>query len=114
MAVGMGMVVVFGWCNVVRRLAGFFGGMGAVEDLDAGGGDAAAVGLFDLEGGAEVEGGGGVVEDLGVDSGVDEGCEEHVAADACEAVEVGDAHEAIVSWLCCGVSRVRLNTDLHR
>ena len=41
---------------------------------------------------SEVEGGGGVVEDLRVEAGVDEGSEEHVATDAGEAVEIGDAH----------------------
>ena len=37
------------------------------------------------------------MEDFGIDSGVDEGSEEHVATDAGEAVEVGDTHEDIVS-----------------
>ena len=60
--------------------------------MDFGAGDAAAVYLFDLEGGSEVEGGGGIVEDLRVEAGVEEGSEEHVTTDAGEAVEVGDAH----------------------
>ncbi len=71
------------------------------EDVDFGAGDAAAVDLFDFEGRAEVEGGGGVVEDLRVEAGVDEGSEEHVATDAGEAVEVGDAHGGycfMVGW----------------
>ena len=62
------------------------------------GGDTAAVDLFDFEGGVEVECGYGFVEDFGIDSGVDEGSEKHVARDAGEAVEVGDSHEVIVSW----------------
>ncbi len=33
-----------------------------------------------------------MVKDLGVDSGVEEGAEEHVTGDAGEAVEVGDTH----------------------
>ena len=37
------------------------------------------------------------MEDLRVEAGVDEGPEEHVATDAGEAVEVSDAHGAIVS-----------------
>jgi hypothetical protein len=61
------------------------------------GGDSAAVDLFDVEGGVEIQGGGGFVEDFWIDSGVDEGSEEHVAGDAGEAVEVGDTHEDIVS-----------------
>ncbi len=69
-----------------------FGQLAVFEDVDFGAGDAAAVDFFDFEGGAEVEGGGGVVEDLRVEAGVEEGSEEHVATDAGEAVEVGDAH----------------------
>ena len=69
----------------------------AIEDEDLGGGDAAAVDLFDLERSAEVERGDGVVEDLRGDSGVEQSAEEHVSADAGKAVEVGDAHEPIVS-----------------
>ncbi len=60
--------------------------------MDLGAGDAAAVDLFDLEGGVEVQGGGCVVEYLRVEAGVDEGSEEHIATDTGEAVEVGDAH----------------------
>ena len=69
----------------------------AFVDVNFCGGDSAAVDLFDFEGGVEIQGGGGFVEDVGIDSGVDEGSEEHVAADAGEAVEVGDAHGVIVS-----------------
>ena len=75
----------------------FLGGLGSVEDVDAGRGDAAAVDFFDLEGGTEIEGGDGVVEDLGGESGVEESAEEHVSADAGKAVEIGDAHGVIVS-----------------
>ena len=77
---------------------GVFGEVCAFVDVNFGGGDSAAVDLFDLEGGVEIQGGGGLVEDGGVEAGVDEGSEEHVAADAGEAVEVGDAHGGIVSW----------------
>ena len=80
--------------------------------MDFGAGDAAAVDLFDLEGGAEVEGGGGVVEDLRVEAGVEEGSEEHVATDAGEAVEVGDAHGGYcfmgMEFLRHGIVRVRV------
>jgi len=62
------------------------------EDVDFGAGDAAAIDFFDREGGSEVEGGGGVVKDLRIEAGVEEGSEEHVTTDAGEAVEVGDAH----------------------
>ena len=76
-----------------------FGEFCAFVDVNFGGGDSAAVYLFYLEGGVEIQGGGGPVEDGGIETGVDEGSEEHVAADAREAVEVGDSHEVIVSWV---------------
>lgn len=69
----------------------------AFVDLNLCGRDTAAVDPFDFEGGVEIEGGSGLVEDLWIDSGVDEGSEKHVAGDAGEAVEVGDAHGGIVS-----------------
>ena len=71
-------------------------------DVDFGGGDAAAVDLFDFEGGVEVECGYGFVEDLGIDSGVDKGSEKHVAGDAGEAVEIDDAHGSSVFFRCVG------------
>jgi hypothetical protein len=45
------------------------------------------------------------VQDFGVESGVDEGSEEHVTTDASEAVQVGDTHGGIVS--CRGGRWVR-------
>jgi hypothetical protein len=74
-AVGMGMAGV-----------GSFGELAVFEDVDFGAGDAAAVYGFDLEGCAQVEGGGGAVQDGGIDAGFEEGSEEHVSADASEAV----------------------------
>ena len=85
--------VVFGGMDV-----GFFGEVCAFVDVNFCGGDSAAVDLFYLEGGVEIQGGGGLVEDGGIEAGVDEGSEEHVTTDAGEAVEVGDAHGGIVSW----------------
>ena len=70
----------------------------AFVDLNLCGRDTAAVDPFDFEGGVEIEGGSGLVEDLWIDSGVDEGSEKHVAGDAGEAIEVGDSHGVIVSW----------------
>lgn len=81
---------------MVRRGC-LFGQVFSIEDMNFGGGDSAAVYLFNFEGGAEVERGGGFVEELGIDPGVDECSEEHVSADAGEAVQIGDAHGAIVS-----------------
>jgi len=68
------------------------GGLAVFEDVDFGGGDSAAVDLLDGEGCAEIECGGGFMEDLRVDSCVEECAEEHVSTDAGEAIEIGDAH----------------------
>ena len=71
-----------------------FGEVAVFEDVDLGGGDAGAVDLFDLEGGAEVEGGDGCRGGCaGWEAGVEEGSEKHVAGDAGEAIEVGDTHD---------------------
>src|SRR5882757_1051993 len=77
---------------------GFFGEFCAFVDVNFCAGDSAAIDLFYLEAGVEIEGEGGLVEDRGIEAGVDEGSEEHVTTDAGEAVEVGDAHGGIVSW----------------
>ena len=45
----------------------------------------------------EVQGGYGFVKGFGIDSCVDEGPEKHIAANAGEAVEIGDAHGTILS-----------------
>ena len=65
---------------------GGFGGCSVVEDVDLGGGNAAAVYFFYAEGGPEVEGGSGFVEDGWGDAGVEESAEEHVSSDAGETV----------------------------
>ena len=107
---GFGLVIVgFGRALVLEVIVGVrfavgmggFGQLAVFEDLDFGAGDAAAVDFFDFEGRAQVEGGGGVVEDLRVEAGVEEGSEEHVTTDAGEAVEVCDAHGGycfMVGW----------------
>ena len=98
--VGVGGALVLEVAVGVSLAVGF-GQLAAFEDVDFGAGDAAAVDFFDFEGRAEVEGGGGVVEDLRIEAGVEEGSEEHVATDAGEAVEVGDAHGGycfMVGW----------------
>jgi len=81
--VRVGMAVRVGLLAVAM---GGFGELALFEDMDLGRVNAAAVCFFDLEDCAEVEGVGGVVEDLGGETGVDEGSEEHVATDAGEAV----------------------------
>lgn len=55
-SVGMGGVRVV-WVGV-------FGLMAGLKDIDLGGGDAAAIGLLDGEGGVEIESGDGLVEDF--------------------------------------------------
>ena len=81
----------------VRVIVMFFGKLCAFVDVNLAGGDAAAVNFFDPKGGVEVQGSYGFVEDFGIDSCVDEGPEKHIAADAGEAVEIGDAHGTILS-----------------
>ena len=79
----------------------FFGELCAFVDVNFGGGDSAAVDLFYLQAGVEIQGGGGFVENGGIDARVYEGSEEHVTTDAGEAVEVGDAHGGycfMVGW----------------
>lgn len=113
LGVGVAVRVVFAVRVLVRGI-GFFGYLGSIEDQGAGRGDAAAVGLFDLEGGSKIEGGDGVVEDLRRESGVEESTEEHVSADAGKAVEIGDTHGLIVS--CAGravVRRVHAIAEFH-
>ena len=105
LVLGFGVVLVGVGLLVVRGVVAGGSGVGcfceffAFVDVNFCGGDSAAVDLFYLEGGVEVQGGGGLVEDGGIEAGVDEGTEEHVAADAREAVEIGDAHGVIVSWV---------------
>ena len=54
--------------------------------------DAAAIYGIKGEGCAEVERGGGLLEERGRDAGVDQGAEEHVSAEAGEAFEIANAH----------------------
>ena len=95
--VGVGLLVVR--CVVLEGVdVRFFREPFAFVDVNLCGGDSAAVHFFYLEAGVEVQGSGGLMEDGGIDTGIDEGSEEHVTADACEAVEIGDTHGRIVSW----------------
>ena len=75
----------------------FLGGVIAFVDVDFGGGYSAAIDLFDLESRVEMECGHCFLKDFGIRSCIEESSEEHVAADAGEAVEVGDTHGVIVS-----------------
>ena len=99
MRVGVGLFVrvgvSFGVGLLVRVLVGLglvFGEVAVLEHVNFGGGDAGAVDRFDLEGGAEVEGGYGLMEDVWGKAGVEKGSEKHIAGDAGEAIEVGDPH----------------------
>jgi hypothetical protein len=65
--------------------------------VDFGGSDAAAIYLFDAEGRIDVQGGYGFMKDVGREASVEESAEEHITADTGEAVEIGNAHGAIVS-----------------
>ncbi len=103
-------VVLEGW--------GGFGGTAVFEHDDAGCGDSAAVDLFNLEGGVEIKGGGGFVQDVGTEAGIEESGEKHIAADSGEAVEVGNPHGgycfmARTGW-CERVGLHKFRTDRER
>ena len=72
-------------------------GLAVLKHVDFGGGDAAAIDFLDSERCAEVESGHRLVKYLKRNSDIDERSEEHVPADAGEAVEIGHAHGRIVS-----------------
>jgi len=98
--VGVWMVVIMCVIVAMAMFVGcviLFGEVIAFVDVDFGGGDAAAIDFFDLDCSVEIECGYCLVKDFGIDSGVEESSEEHVTADAGEAVEVGDTHNVIVS-----------------
>ena len=69
----------------------------SIKNDDLCGGDAAAVYFFDLERCSDVEGRNCIVKNLWWKTCVEKSAEEHISADTGKAVEVGDAHEAIVS-----------------
>jgi len=95
--VGMGLLMA-GWAVAGWGVtSGLFGQVCAIVNVNFCRGDSAAVDLFDLEAGVEVQGGCGLVEDGRIDAGINEGSEKHVTTDAGEAVEIGDAHGDIVS-----------------
>ena len=83
----LGVGLLIGVMSVI-----FFGRLGAFVDVNFCGGDATAVSLFYHERCVDIQRGYGLVEDFGIDSGVDESPEKHIAANAGEAVEIGDAH----------------------
>ncbi len=86
------LIVVFCVENVGRGNVFFAGWIRAIENEDFCGRDSAAIDLLDLERRSEIEGGCGLMEDPGVQAGIEEGAEKHVSANAGKAVEVGDAH----------------------
>ena len=80
-------VLVGEWVDVgVGELLALLGETAVLENMDLGGGDAAAVYGFELQACVDVEGSGGVLEHMFGDAGVDQGAEEHVAGDPGEAV----------------------------
>jgi hypothetical protein len=64
----------------------------ALEHVDFGAGDAAAVDLLNPQAGADAERDGGVVEHLRRYSGIDQRSQEHVAGDSGEAIKIGNTH----------------------
>jgi len=76
----------------VGMVVGVLGGVAAFQDTDLGRRDSAAIGLLDGERSVELQCGDGVMENFGGDASVDQGPKKHVAADAGQTVEIGDAH----------------------
>ena len=74
-----------------------FGKLCAFVDVNFCRRDSATVDLFYLERCVDIQRAYGLTEDSGIDSGVDEGSEEHIAANTGEAIEIGDTHGVIVS-----------------
>jgi len=86
MGVGSGgLLVGCGVCACFCRCA-------MLKDGDFGCGNAGAIYSFYLEGDAEVEGLGCVMEDGRGDAGVKQSGEKHVTGDAGETVQIGDTH----------------------
>lgn len=71
---------------------GMFCEAARLEHVDLNGGDSAAIGLLDGKSCVEVECGDGLMENFGGDAGSNQCPEKHVAANAGEAIEIGDAH----------------------
>jgi hypothetical protein len=91
-----------------------FGWLAVFEDVDFGAGDAAAVDFFDFERGSEAESCRGVVKDLWVKASVEKSSEKHIATDAGEAVEVGDAHGGycfMAGWRSLLCSQILVDKD---
>ena len=88
--VGVGLLMSVTFVNFLGKLCAFV-------DVNFCRRDSAAVDFFYFERCIDIQCGYGFVENFGMDPGVDEGSEEHVAANASEAIEIGDAHDVIVS-----------------
>jgi hypothetical protein len=74
------------------RMAVGLGRFPVFQDVDFDGPDAAAVHVMDVKLGSDVEGLRGLLQKFGGNSGVDQGSEEHVSADAGKAFEISDTH----------------------
>jgi hypothetical protein len=103
MRVRMTVIMIVRVGMVVRRvgilavvIVGRVGFLTADEDAGLACADAAAIYGFKGEGCAEIEGGGGLLEERGRDACVDDGAEEHVSAEAGEAFEIANAHDDLL------------------
>jgi hypothetical protein len=86
------LLLVFVVVLSMGMVVGVLGGVAAFQHIDLGRRDSAAIGLLDGERSIEFECGDGLMENFGGDAAIDQGSKKHVAADAGEAVEIGDAH----------------------
>jgi hypothetical protein len=102
-AVGVGLsvrvrmtLVLVAMMFAVVIMTGRFCELAIFEDIDLGRADAAAVDVVDAQLGSYVEGVDGLQQEVGRNTGVDEGSKEHIPADACEAFEISDTHRLLV------------------
>ena len=79
------------------------------QDIDFCGVDAAAVHAAHIEMNAEVKGVDGFLKNRDGNAGVDERGKKHVSADAGEAIEIGDVHEA--ASICTNGSTAFMEPD---
>src|SRR6185312_12086195 len=68
-----------------------------IHHMNLRGRNARPVHLLDRQPRAKIERGGGVLENPGIEPNIQQSTQQHVSADAGEAIKVGDSHEGIVS-----------------
>lgn len=86
----MAVIVLVG--ILMRECVGVGCAVRCCENVDLGAGDAAALNLACFQTRADAKRRSGLLQDFERYTGIDQGAEEHVAADAGKAVQIGNAH----------------------